>query len=839
MLHTRGFRLFRAFLIVGCGISASCAPALATSIAFVNALGCRRAFSDASRSADKRQSYLLNCADRLQKCELRVEIEGDNPHFDYSACRANAIDNCTRRLVSTDSGSLSYYAWKYDDQVIHYCGSYTQVMSTGAGGLWFANSPSCGTAPDLATLLACLRGDLASQVDAQVARTMPRAGMLFENAGLGPNFPNLPWPAASTHAITATPGGDGGALDQLGTITPAADEALKFVGSDSLPCGPLGNDGTVTVTIGPGISCPINPVASPAHQQFILQEPYGADQFGIFGPFIGPQIYCIERNDGTCMDHISGSIDAPASPDPPPSTGSVALRRCYKRLADKVRMFTIKTMKYIHNCADTAVRCKLASEIDGTDPAHCLVDAAGMCAHNAENVAYYLNTSKQGVMVDRWCGQVPFTDLKPLVQGPGFSYSAAGCSTATTLSELLDCVFGIPGATGTFGAKCAAEREVFIRDPRANDSLTAAGLNPAADFPCLGPTPTPIVPTPTITGTPTPTSTTLETPPLTSTPTVPTPIFTGTPTATSMTPTVTPTASVASERTAVVIAGISAASISAGEYHTCAVTNEGQAACWGRNLDGESTVPPSLGEVTQVSAGDLYTCAVTSAGTVTCWGYAGLGKATPPEGLTSVKQVATGGNHTCALRVDGTVVCWGDNRYGQASPPAGLSDVAEVGVGTWFSCARRTPGDVVCWGSDSFMTTEVPNDLGPVVQISVRYFHTCARRADGSLRCWGALISVPPDLPPAQQVSAGINRDCVLAVAGQVICWSDDSYPPELAPPVDLGAVDQVSAGGDHTCARRVNGEVVCWGYPFDFPPSPTPTLPPPLTATASPTPTS
>lgn len=325
-----------------------------------------------------------------------MEIEGDNPHFNYSACRANAIDACTTRLVGSDSGSVSYWAGKYDGNVIHYCGSYAQVVSNGAGGLWFANSPSCGTAPDLGTLLACLRGDLAVQVDAQVARTMPRAGMLFENAGFGAIFPDLPWPAANTHAITATPGGDGGALDSLGTITSAAGEALKFVGSDSLPCGTLGNDGAVTVTIGPDISCPINPVASPAHQQFILDEPYGADQFGIFGPFIGPQIYCIERNDGTCMDHVSGTIDVPPSPDPPPSTGSVALRRCYKRLADRVRVFTTKTMQYIHKCADGVVECKLASEIDGTDPADCLADAAGKCANYAWRLSYYLTTYKQG-----------------------------------------------------------------------------------------------------------------------------------------------------------------------------------------------------------------------------------------------------------------------------------------------------------------------------------------------------------------------------------------------------------------------------------------------------------
>ncbi|HET8940608.1 MAG TPA: hypothetical protein VFN13_01290 [Rudaea sp.] len=72
--------------------------------------------------------------------------------------------------------------------------------------------------------------------------------------------------------------------------------------------------------------------------------------------------------------------------------------------------------------------------------------------------------------------------------------------------------------------------------------------------------------------------------------------------------------------------------ISAGRYHSCAIGAGGQAFCWGNNGQGEigdaSTVdrpsPTAVAGlesgVTRISAGGFHSCALTSGGIVKCWG---------------------------------------------------------------------------------------------------------------------------------------------------------------------------------------------------------------------------
>lgn len=72
--------------------------------------------------------------------------------------------------------------------------------------------------------------------------------------------------------------------------------------------------------------------------------------------------------------------------------------------------------------------------------------------------------------------------------------------------------------------------------------------------------------------------------------------------------------------------------ISAGDEHTCAVTGRGVAKCWGADSRGqlggaglasqhEPTVVPGLNTGVQaISAGESHTCALTDAGRVKCWG---------------------------------------------------------------------------------------------------------------------------------------------------------------------------------------------------------------------------
>ena len=60
------------------------------------------------------------------------------------------------------------------------------------------------------------------------------------------------------------------------------------------------------------------------------------------------------------------------------------------------------------------------------------------------------------------------------------------------------------------------------------------------------------------------------------------------------------------------------------------------------------------------------------------WGRNDNGQVTIPSRASNVVVVATGLAHTLAVRQDGTVVAWGYDSLGQTSMPAGLSNVVSV-----------------------------------------------------------------------------------------------------------------------------------------------------------------
>ena len=129
--------------------------------------------------------------------------------------------------------------------------------------------------------------------------------------------------------------------------------------------------------------------------------------------------------------------------------------------------------------------------------------------------------------------------------------------------------------------------------------------------------------------------------------------------------------------------------VSAGDQHSCALTTAGGVKCWGHNGLGElgdgtttnTSVPVGVvglgsGAVT-VSAGNYHSCALTTAGGVKCWGastYGALGdgitttcSAVPVGvvGLSSgVVAVSAGTSHSCALTTAGGVKRWGTRVYG-------------------------------------------------------------------------------------------------------------------------------------------------------------------------------
>ncbi len=185
----------------------------------------------------------------------------------------------------------------------------------------------------------------------------------------------------------------------------------------------------------------------------------------------------------------------------------------------------------------------------------------------------------------------------------------------------------------------------------------------------------------------------------------------------------------------VTIYASSIASVSAGWAHTCAVTTTGWAKCWGNNVRGQLgdgttderhspvNVSGMAGVTSSISAGGFHSCALTTTNQLKCWGwnyYGQLGDNTTAQRLTPVNVIwlgslpsavsAGGGNHTCALNGDGGVKCWGSNSRGQIGDntttnrktPVSVSGLASgvdaVSAGSSITCARMTVGGVKCWG---------------------------------------------------------------------------------------------------------------------------------------------
>ena len=175
--------------------------------------------------------------------------------------------------------------------------------------------------------------------------------------------------------------------------------------------------------------------------------------------------------------------------------------------------------------------------------------------------------------------------------------------------------------------------------------------------------------------------------------------------------------------------------VTTGYSHSCALTDAGGVKCWGHNSFGQlgngtltttysaTDVIGLASGVSAISAGGWHTCALTTAGAVKCWGrnfYGGLGdgstttRTTPVDvvGLAGgVRAISSGQYHTCALTETGGVKCWGWNSNGQ------------LGTGDW---------------PDSSVPVDVSGLISGVVEVAAGDYHTCALTGAGGVKCWGS-----------------------------------------------------------------------------------------------------
>jgi alpha-tubulin suppressor-like RCC1 family protein len=286
-----------------------------------------------------------------------------------------------------------------------------------------------------------------------------------------------------------------------------------------------------------------------------------------------------------------------------------------------------------------------------------------------------------------------------------------------------------------------------------------------------------------------------------------------------------------------------AATITAGGFHTCAVLENANRACWGSNSAGQLGV-----ETPSLSTTPVFV----------------------PIGA-DLSEISAGGRHTCGIVDDGTPLCWGDNRgsqlgfdsgcaadfscIGAPTIVSGIGDVIAIAAGgpriddpsnaapRGFTCAVEPDLSVACWGaslsipvsrterlSSTPQTLFDGNDfpVRGIVSISAGERHACGVDESGGVWCWGdgSVARRRDELPPAAAIAAGSDHTCMAAKDGRVICWGEnlngqsgetDDFCSESCTvgPTEVAGISDavaVTAGQRHSCALTGTGGVICWG---------------------------
>lgn len=221
------------------------------------------------------------------------------------------------------------------------------------------------------------------------------------------------------------------------------------------------------------------------------------------------------------------------------------------------------------------------------------------------------------------------------------------------------------------------------------------------------------------------------------------------------------------------------AQVTAGGAHNCGVTNDGIAYCWGSNNFGQLGIrsdtaaifkpAPVYGDFRFMSvvAGATHTCALTLDRTALCWGNNGFGQLgdggttvrlapTLVVGGVSFQSIDVGDPWSCGLSTLGKAYCWGGlEGFGVVTTPHLYSTTqtfTSLTVGSFHACALTADGSAYCWGNNQFGQlgdSSVVNKPNPTAvagglhftSISAGVAHTCGITTDGSVACWGSNLA--------------------------------------------------------------------------------------------------
>lgn len=251
--------------------------------------------------------------------------------------------------------------------------------------------------------------------------------------------------------------------------------------------------------------------------------------------------------------------------------------------------------------------------------------------------------------------------------------------------------------------------------------------------------------------------------------------------------------------------GAPIASVIGGVRFTCALSDAGQALCWGLNRwaalgDGTTTdrytptpVATSLRFVQIVAQNDMGVCALTDEGEAWCWGanlYGQVGDGTTQPRLapTAVAggirfaELQGGTDHACGRTSDGSIYCWGRNQWGQLGDGTTISrpvptrvatserfEKLATGMANEGTCAITVSGDSMCWGANWL------NYIGVGPSETQTAPETCAFGGI-TLGCSTRPIFTYGRRHRYVSLTQGAEHNCGVTDLGDGYCWGDDTF---------------------------------------------------------------
>jgi len=232
--------------------------------------------------------------------------------------------------------------------------------------------------------------------------------------------------------------------------------------------------------------------------------------------------------------------------------------------------------------------------------------------------------------------------------------------------------------------------------------------------------------------------------------------------------------------------------LTAGHQHSCGITLNGAAVCWGGdNYFNELDVPAIDQPLVDIVAGQHHTCAIDTNDRMWCWGLDTNGQLQVPgdglgkEGAGFVK-VAANGNATCGIEQNGSIDCWSsDINIRDTSSLTGI--FTDLDVSRSMGCGLHDTGDIECWAG----FIEPPSNIA-VCGLDQNQQIDCSFRQYGDVDTTAhtsetRFISMESGKP----IYGFYSNFCGVTVDGDIECIADgfDEVPGTPDAPVDLASL--------------------------------------------------